>query len=51
MSLENVGESLNLTFTALRTSHGGVYTCVASVGEISSVQTMEDKYWLTVQSK
>ena len=51
MSLESDGVQLSLSFDPLNTSHGGIYTCIASIGGSSSVQTLEELYLLTVQSK
>ena len=38
----------SVSFQPLHTSHGGVYTCIASVG---GTQKLEQQYSLTVQSK
>ena len=50
-TLETVDGELSLLFQPLHTSHGGVYTCVASVGGSLSAQRMEAEYQLSVQSK
>ena len=51
MSLKSDGVQLSLSFDPLNTSHGGIYTCIASIGGSSSVQTLKELYLLTVQSK
>ena len=51
VSLELVDGELSLLFQSLHTSHGGVYTCVASVGGISSAQKMAAEHLLAIQSE
>ena len=51
VSLELVDGELSLLFQSLHTSHGGVYTCVASVGGSSSAQKMAAEHLLAIQSE
>ena len=51
VSLELVDGELSLLFQSLHTSHGGVYTCVASVGGTLSAQKMAAEHLLAIQSE
>lgn len=47
--LRMIDRSLSIFFLPLHTSHGGNYTCVASI--VSSVHVVEQQCFITVQSK
>ena len=51
ITLELVNGDLSLLFQPLYTSHGGVYTCVASVGSTLSAEKMKADYLLSIHSK
>ena len=51
ITLQEVDGGLSVLFQSLLTSHGGVYTCIASVGGTQSAQTFREEHKLTVQSK
>ena len=51
LSLKMTTGSLSVSFLPLHTSNAGVYTCVASIGTIASVQTTQKQHSLIVQSK
>ena len=51
ITLHKVDGGLSVLFRSLLTSHGGVYTCIASVGGTQSAQNFRAQHKLTVQSK
>ena len=51
ITVEMNDEGLSLIFQSLQTSHGGLYTCVASVGGAESAQMQDASYFLKVHSK
>ena len=51
LSLKTTTGSSSVSFLPLHTSNAGVYTCVASIGSIASVQSAQKQHSFTVQSK